>query len=777
MRKFKLFVLLLGIFSFLGLNNVKATSGTTDVVIHYYLNGTEQTTKKVTLPGETVGGTLTYNPTLLVEEQPQQFMFWTVNGAVRKELPQNLTIRIPSKLVLEAHFASPTNKAAVFLDTNLRILGTHYAASGNAIPPADPTGQLAAFKGWISVDAPNYEAAIPLDTFPLNELKLFYVAKYQVSSSQIVTINGVEREINSVVTLTSELTNPVWKNANGQIVGYGQTFKFTALEAATLTPEASVAPAVDYVTFRGPITTIRTGYNSYVGSFNIGTKQIVDFGFILSDGTKAQSAVSNTIEGTNVNEFLMSFSTAKKQPVATYVSYMDGGVLVTKISTEAYTIAAARATGTGIIVEFAGVVTSVNGSNATVEDNTAAIYLFSMVPAGIEVGDKVIVKGERAVFNELIQISSGSVTCVSSGHSVPTVVEMVAFDNFADFMSKRVTVNNLVFERSEQGGRNIVFKLGSDNITLRAPGTTGPVFDKLATATKNHKVSVPSAILGWYNGAQFEVNSVDDFVITLMTDADKLGIIKNDMYGLFNNKQYNSGTTVDLPTTHPDYGGTINWTYNPSEAVVDNKWVAVGDQNITVTATANINLNGITGTQAVSILINYVEPGSEVEQLIYSTGFEASEEFTASTTYNNTTVKYSGPADKQWGTYYGTPSTNSAISGGQSMQMRWYTAAPDNLGYTFTNFDLSKITKVVFKAKNANGINVTVSVSNDGENWEAAETFILSTTATEYTYNVPELNRTTNMRVKFSISFVTAPTKRADLIIDDVSIYGMVLNP
>src|SRR5690606_1061877 len=63
------------------------------------------------------------------------------------------------------------------------------------------------------------------------------------------------------------------------------------------------------------------------------------------------------------------------------------------------------------------------------------------------------------------------------------------------------------------------------------------------------------------------------------------------------------------------------------------------------------------------------------ETLIYETGFESSEGFAASTTYNNTTVLMSGPSGEEWGTYYGTPSTTSPITGGQSMQMRWYTSA------------------------------------------------------------------------------------------------------
>ena len=53
----------------------------------------------------------------------------------------------------------------------------------------------------------------------------------------------------------------------------------------------------------------------------------------------------------------------------------------------------------------------------------------------------------------------------------------------------------------------------------------------------------------------------------------------------------------------------------------------------------------------------------------YSTGFESSEGFVASTTYNNTEEKAFGPVGKQWKVYYGTASTTSGayISGQQGL--------------------------------------------------------------------------------------------------------------
>src|SRR5690606_1545006 len=139
----------------------------------------------------------------------------------------------------------------------------------------------------------------------------------------------------------------------------------------------------------------------------------------------------------------------------------------------------------------------------------------------------------------------------------------------------------------------------------------------------------------------------------------------------------------------------------------------------------------------LSFILTFGIVGWGQETEIYATGFESSEGFTAGTTYNNTTVAHSGPVGEQWGTYYGTPSTTTPIEGGQSMQMRWYTGNADHLGHTFTNFELPNVTKVEFKAKNTAGINVIASYSTDeGITWVGDQTFVLSTSTEDFTYNI-----------------------------------------
>lgn len=163
------------------------------------------------------------------------------------------------------------------------------------------------------------------------------------------------------------------------------------------------------------------------------------------------------------------------------------------------------------------------------------------------------------------------------------------------------------------------------------------------------------------------------------------------------------------------------------------------------------------------------------ESISYQTGFESSDGFVSSNTYNNSTVAYTGASGRQWGTYYGTPSTTSAIIDDQSMQMRWYTSNPNNHGYTFTNFNIANLSKVVFSASSTNSINVVVSYSIDGgTNWLGDQTFTLSGTPTDYNYILPMT--VPSARVRFLLTYITAPSATSRLYLDNVRIYQAVDN-
>ncbi len=168
------------------------------------------------------------------------------------------------------------------------------------------------------------------------------------------------------------------------------------------------------------------------------------------------------------------------------------------------------------------------------------------------------------------------------------------------------------------------------------------------------------------------------------------------------------------------------------------------------------------------------QPASN-DTVIYSVGFEDEEGFTASNVYNNTTVEFTGAEGAQWGTFYGTPSTNNHIAGAQSMQMRWYTSATENIGYTYTNFDLHNVTHVTFAAASSNGLNVKVSHSTDGgSTYSAGQVFTLGSTAQVFNYMVDEEGSYNFVRLKFAIELPeTNPTSTSRVVIDSLVAFGI----
>ena len=164
-----------------------------------------------------------------------------------------------------------------------------------------------------------------------------------------------------------------------------------------------------------------------------------------------------------------------------------------------------------------------------------------------------------------------------------------------------------------------------------------------------------------------------------------------------------------------------------------------------------------------------------IDTIMYSVGFEAEEGFTATQTYNNPSVVYTGAEGQQWGTVYGTPATNDHICGAQSMQMRWYTSAPSTLGYTFTNFDIRNVTYVTFDAKSPNGLKLNVSYSIDGGNTYVGDSlYTIATGRHNYRFNVSETGEYNFVRLKFAVVLPEAtPSGTSKLLIDSVVVFGV----
>ena len=172
--------------------------------------------------------------------------------------------------------------------------------------------------------------------------------------------------------------------------------------------------------------------------------------------------------------------------------------------------------------------------------------------------------------------------------------------------------------------------------------------------------------------------------------------------------------------------------------------------------------------------------------VVAQTGFESSEGFTASNTYNQPVASY-GPDSAAWMVFFGCVSTNNKITGAQSLQMRWYTATSDSLGYAYTNFNTDSLALVRFTAKSTNNLNVNMQYALNATGAYGHDSIIsLSATPTVYHYNMAQ-NGLQDVRVKFNVSLPsTTPTATSAVIIDDVQfckvresvrVYAPVITP
>ena len=212
-----------------------------------------------------------------------------------------------------------------------------------------------------------------------------------------------------------------------------------------------------------------------------------------------------------------------------------------------------------------------------------------------------------------------------------------------------------------------------------------------------------------------------------------------------------------------NYSGNITFKVTDSD---DNTYSKTNTVSSLTLAAGNYNTANFTLKAADTFAIY------DTEKAEYSTGFE--DDFTAGTTYNNTSVALNGPENGQWGSYYGTVSTNNFLSGTQSMQMRWYTSATSNLGYAETNFIFTKVGYISFKAAATNGLKVGLYYkSTSDDSWTLAETFTPTTSSAEYRYSFSTVVE--NAQIRFGIILPsTNPSGTSNVRIDDVVVTASI---
>lgn len=147
--------------------------------------------------------------------------------------------------------------------------------------------------------------------------------------------------------------------------------------------------------------------------------------------------------------------------------------------------------------------------------------------------------------------------------------------------------------------------------------------------------------------------------------------------------------------------------------------------------------------------------------MLYSTGFETSEGYTTSSTYNtNVTV---GPSGKQWYICNGCVSKTNKIDGGSSLHMRYYISNKKTPSAQM-KFYIDGVTDLCFKAQTSSSGKIKVEYSTDkGTTWNGAKEYQISTTVSNISYQLSE-TPVNNVSIKIT-SLITADKK--SVCIDD----------
>ena len=300
------------------------------------------------------------------------------------------------------------------------------------------------------------------------------------------------------------------------------------------------------------------------------------------------------------------------------------------------------------------------------------------------------------------------------------------FKVYADSTNSTQTCTTIIISYSISGGGDPDPEPTGFTVSFNANGGTGSM-SNVSNVDGNYTLpsnsfTAPSGkvFIGWKAGnagdlieAGGEYNVTEDVVFWAQWE---------DRYTVKYNANGGTGTIADsnspyAPSASVTVKSSTGFTAPFAEMIFD-KWNTAADgsgQDYNPEDTFDISAN-------TTLYAQWIDDPTIPYTNVYNTGFESSESFSNTTTYNS--EKDDGPTGKQWHIYYGTASNGSPLVGGQSIQMRWYGSAPSNHPYIQTNFKSIEVKRVTFKYKVSNkDVDFKTQYNTDGgDSWTDIET-------------------------------------------------------
>lgn len=244
------------------------------------------------------------------------------------------------------------------------------------------------------------------------------------------------------------------------------------------------------------------------------------------------------------------------------------------------TIAEARLLAANDAVITKGVVTSVIGNSAFIQDETAGIYLFSVSAdflSNLVVGNEITVIGVKDIYNQLHQIKNiTSLEVLSTDNVVnPVVLDSLVLDEVKALQGKLISISGLTIKTiptiKAGSSYNVIVTDGTSDLIVRVDKGIAD-FAEVKAHVENMVVGQPIIIVGapvgqYANDAQIMVSKVDQIVVAELTDAEKLAAAVEALPGDLGNKD----AVFTLPLVG-SFGATITWIVKEGTAItiVDN---------------------------------------------------------------------------------------------------------------------------------------------------------------------------------------------------------------
>ncbi|MDL2292495.1 InlB B-repeat-containing protein [Acholeplasma sp. OttesenSCG-928-E16] len=222
---------------------------------------------------------------------------------------------------------------------------------------------------------------------------------------------------------------------------------------------------------------------------------------------------------------------------------------------------------------FNGIVTGIYGSLIFVIDengNYAIAVNATTLPETFVVGNKVSVNGTISISNGLVSVSNGVVALID-GNNIHTYPSATTIENISNlttsdqgkaFNLPKVTVTtayatssrNIIVE--DKAGNSIQIRVNDSNAT--------DLIEKMSGYSVGDMLDLTNVYLGWFNSAQFYILLDTNVTETVLTDEETVDLIIAWLEAQFDNKSYNSGVELILPTTHPYLNGMITSVMTPT---------------------------------------------------------------------------------------------------------------------------------------------------------------------------------------------------------------------